>query len=809
VTTLSGRRLQLATLLAFVLALAATVPTAGDFGLTYDEPAYRYSQMVSAQWWERLARAHSITDIRELLEPNTLLYYWPYGRHGINFHPPLAGQLNLLTYATFGHVMKDIPARRMSSVLEFSLTLTILFGFLARRYGAWVGGVAAGALLFMPRLYGQAHLAETDTPGLFLWAATTVAFWKGLYEPQARRWRILVGVLLGLAFVEKMGAVMVLLPVLAWLALARLPRALARSTRADWTDGLITTALQLVPLGLAYLEMQRLSAAYLQLQTLMGVPLRAASPARTNLFRDHPPSVYSGLILAVPLLVWLVRRGLARLFPKGPVWGVERPALETLWTILAFAPVVGWLGNPAWWRETLPRLAHYYTISTAREGVLPGIQVLYFGQIYEYSLPWHNAWVLIGITVPVTVLAASVVGLLWGLGVVRRDLLPLYFLVHLLVLPALRMLNTPAHDGVRLFLPAFFLVAAFAGWGTVALADLLARVRPAWRTGFRTVLAAIVLAPAAWDLVRIHPFELSYFNAVLGGPGGAWRAGFELTYWYDAFDPQALREINALDLPAGTRVTFPNDLSKPVTFEDLQSLGMLRGDIHLGDDRTYGFPYLWLLTHDSKAMAYTRFLFEMRPVYERRPTQLGGLRVAALMSPEAASRSLALQLLSDAPDRTPVEVPRVPAWVRWIPKHEAWLGRFWGEGLKKIRKLTVNEPILTWARTDPGGLRAAARTIVTWALSDPDGVLAGRSALARPPFSDHPDAARLFTVLTRYDRDRSFSANLLRSRPEALAEAVEILIRHPDEVRRVLTRPGFTDPSAIGGYLDRDLRQSE
>ena len=78
-------------------------------------------------------------DVRELLDPSTLLYYWPYGRYGINFHPPLAGQLNLATYALFGHWMKDIPARRMASVIEFALTITIGFHFLARRYGVWVG----------------------------------------------------------------------------------------------------------------------------------------------------------------------------------------------------------------------------------------------------------------------------------------------------------------------------------------------------------------------------------------------------------------------------------------------------------------------------------------------------------------------------------------------------------------------------------------------------------------------------------------------------------------------------------------------
>ena len=181
-------------------------------------------------------------------------------------------------------------------------------------------------------------------------------------------------------------------------------------------------------------------------------------------------------ILALPLLVWVLRRLLARVFPSSRIWGVERPALETWTAILAFAPVVGWLGNPAWWRETLPRLAHYYTLSTDRRSALPDIQIIYFGQTYEFTLPWHNAWVLLGITVPVTILLAGAIGIVWGLGQIRRDRLPLYFLVHFLTLPVLRMLpTTPAHDGVRLFLPTFFFLAAFAGWGTVALARGLAR----------------------------------------------------------------------------------------------------------------------------------------------------------------------------------------------------------------------------------------------------------------------------------------------------------------------------------------------
>src|SRR5208282_2448011 len=192
-------------------------------------------------------------------------------------------------------------ARRMASVIEFALTIAIGFGFLARRYGTAVGLVMAGSLLLMPRLYGQAHLIDTDIPGLFLWAATALAFWNGLHEEKGRHWRVLAGVLLGLSF-----------------------------------------------------------------QEIEGLQLQLPPPAQTNLFVHRTSSGLPGVILAAPLAIWFFRRLLGRLFPGSKLWGVERPALETWTAILAFAPVVGWLGNPAWWRETLPRLAHYYTLSNDR-----------------------------------------------------------------------------------------------------------------------------------------------------------------------------------------------------------------------------------------------------------------------------------------------------------------------------------------------------------------------------------------------------------------------------------------------------------
>jgi hypothetical protein len=316
----------------------------------------------------------------------------------------------------------------------------------------------------------------------------------------------------------------------------------------------------------------------------------------------------------------------------------------------------------------------------------------------------------------------------------------------------------------------------------------LTRTRRAWVP--RALTAALVLVPSAWQLVKVHPYELSYYNELIGGPRGAWEPGwFELTYWYDAFNPETLREINA-ELPPGAEVDFLNEKTNPMTFLELQSLGALRPDVRLGArDPSRRVPYVWLLTQDSKASAFTRLLFAMAPWYESRPRQLDGLRVLTVADPVAVSRANALWLLTDAPDDRPPERPTAPGWVH---RYAPFLGRLWGEGLTKIRRLNTNGPMFAWAKSDPYGLRAAARTLAE--RGEPGG---------------DPAARRLKGVLDRYrfSQPGALALALLRARPEALVEAVDILIRHPDAVRTVLTRYAYTDPAdaRVGGYLDRDL----
>ena len=278
----------------------------------------------------------------------------------------------------------------MASVFEFALTIALglrLPGAAVRAVGrrGRGGGLAAAAC---PGVYGDGHIAAPTRPGLLLWAATALAFWKGLHEPDARRWRVLVGVLLGLAFVEKMAAVLVLLPLLA-LAGRRPPAADASRRpggRADWIDGLVDDGGDARPAG-------------------PGVPgdpppAAAACPrrrSRRTCSSTARRATCRGRSWRCPLA------GLARPAAAGPALPGEPdlggraagagdldgdPGVRARWS-------AGWATRPGGAR----RCRGWPTITCSTPtaaGALPDIQIIYFGQIYEYSLPWHNAWVLIG-----------------------------------------------------------------------------------------------------------------------------------------------------------------------------------------------------------------------------------------------------------------------------------------------------------------------------------------------------------------------------------------------------------------------------
>jgi 4-amino-4-deoxy-L-arabinose transferase-like glycosyltransferase len=143
-------------------------------------------------------------------------------------------------------------------------------------------------------------------------------------------------------------------------------------------------------------------------------------------------------------------------------------------------------------------------------------------------------YLLIATPLPILVLAG--VGLAGSVREQRRcglapvsavfGLFQLWFALPLMLYVIVR---PNAYDGMRHFLFVLPAMAFFAALGIHTAASLL----PRGRSIAVAVLVLTLLFPAL-SLIRLHPYQSSYFNALVGGLGGA--AGrYETDYWISSY----------------------------------------------------------------------------------------------------------------------------------------------------------------------------------------------------------------------------------------------------------------------------------
>jgi len=234
----------------------------------------------------------------------------------------------------------------------------------------------------------------------------------------------------------------------------------------------------------------------------------------------------TGWFLPLPCLAWAAlnrdRRGFLTLLVGGFI------ALATIYVFI-----------PPWWPDPIDGFSRFLASNLSR-GETIAIKTQFLGDIYETpreSLPWWNTLVWTVFVTPVGFLLLALGGLI---GTLRRPgrhrfgaLVALYWL-FLLALRA--MPHVPGHDGVRLFLPAFGLLAVLAGLGSGMAADRFGR----WGR------AAVVLAglEGLASCLVMMPVPLSYYSPVVGGLPGAARLGMEPTYYWDGLNGAAIDWLN-------------------------------------------------------------------------------------------------------------------------------------------------------------------------------------------------------------------------------------------------------------------------
>jgi 4-amino-4-deoxy-L-arabinose transferase-like glycosyltransferase len=231
----------------------------------------------------------------------------------------------------------------------------------------------------------------------------------------------------------------------------------------------------------------------------------------------------TGWFLPLPFLAWAG-------------WYRSRPAFKILCAGLVIATAVLFLLMPPWWSDPIGGVVRFLDSNLNRDKTIP-IKVEFLHGVYntpKESLPWYNTLVWTVLVTPLGFLVIGILGL--GAAVARRRSEPIGLLIagHWAFLMILRALpHTPGHDGVRLFLPAFGVLALLVAPGARFLIDHAGR----WATP--VIVGA--LAEGIVSVAVMMPVPLSYFSPIVGGLPGAPALGMEPTYYWDALAPDARR----------------------------------------------------------------------------------------------------------------------------------------------------------------------------------------------------------------------------------------------------------------------------
>ncbi len=244
------------------------------------------------------------------------------------------------------------------------------------------------------------------------------------------------------------------------------------------------------------------------------------------------------------------------------------------------------------------------------------LEVLYFGNIYKsgVNVPWHYPFGYLAVTTPVPVLVFFLIGLIRLIRQIRQkpvaSLLLFWFFI-----PLIRYLNPKIGviDGIRHFEEVVFPLAAIAAVGTAnAFRFFNNLTMKQFNNVKKPFLAIITLGIFGYLILQItsyHPYQISYFNELVGGIRGAWHK-FDVEYWGTS-QKQAIRWLNA---------NAPKDSYVHIVMAADAAAKYLRPDLtaHVNQKGFDEASYVVLLNRESFFTRYwgiTEYMKNRQPIY--------------------------------------------------------------------------------------------------------------------------------------------------------------------------------------------------
>jgi hypothetical protein len=231
------------------------------------------------------------------------------------------------------------------------------------------------------------------------------------------------------------------------------------------------------------------------------------------------------------------------------------------------------------------------------------LSVLFGGEVYRASdLPRRYLPFLLGTTLTEPVWILFLVGVIAGYWKLIHDrsekrisnlLTASLTLSWFVILVLYVLIRKPAmYDGIRHFLFIVPPIFIFTGFSFEWIFNFLSANVTHLSNWLYAGLVILILLPGILGILRLHPYEYSYYNSFIGGTGGAFRR-YETDYWLTCYK-EAVEDLN--DSIAGQANLFVHReayiaqyyADKNITVQDQRGTGgqALSGDFVLVNSRT-------------------------------------------------------------------------------------------------------------------------------------------------------------------------------------------------------------------------------
>lgn len=258
---------------------------------------------------------------------------------------------------------------------------------------------------------------------------------------------------------------------------------------------------------------------------LAGLAVGAAAALRPG----GLPMLAAVLLLAVVLSVRM-----------GPSRGVTARGAGAAVVAAVVMLAIAWLVMIAFWpwAHAAP-LRHPVQAMASAASLAKVYPVLFEGRVLPSNqLPARYVAQFVAITTPLPLLLLALVGLVVAVrsqwrqptGAAARALL-VFELWLLGPVAAAAIVRPNVYDGLRHFLFVLPAIALFAGLGALTIATAPRRGAPRALATLAVVAALLWPVPA---LVRLHPYQYTYFNELVGGLSGA-SGRYETDYWVASY----------------------------------------------------------------------------------------------------------------------------------------------------------------------------------------------------------------------------------------------------------------------------------